>query len=129
MRLWTAQKIAFWAKYESSGHPGDWSPHLMPLLSSSSTDTPNCEDIYRFGLVLLELAGISSDALLKRDGLENSSISRETLERMERLVRLESDNLTGLVGKPYKMAVQRCFKICFDLARGSDGCIPEDSMT
>ncbi|KAI5820050.1 hypothetical protein BZA77DRAFT_302889 [Pyronema omphalodes] len=128
-KLWTTQKIAFLAEYESSPNPGDWSPHLMALLPSSNTERPNCEDLYRLGLILLEIGGISSETLTHREGLQNSTPTHETLDKMEFLVKLESDKLIRIVGGHYKRAVQQCFKIYFDQARISYGSpIPEDSM-
>jgi hypothetical protein len=128
-KLWTTQKIAFMAGYESSPNPGDWSPHIMALPTSSNTEQPNCEDLYRLGLILLEIGGISSAALTNKGGLQNSATSHETLDKMEFLVRLESDKLIRVVGGHYKRAVQRCFKIYFDRARISNGSlIPEDRM-
>jgi hypothetical protein len=128
-KLWTTQKIAFLAEYESSPNPGDWSPHLMALPTSSNTEQPNCEDLYRLGLILLEIGGISSEALTNKGGLQNSVTSHETLDKMEFLVRLESDKLIRVVGGHYKRAVQRCFKIYFDRARISNSSlILEDSM-
>lgn len=102
------------------------------VISWPKVDVPECLPFCHQYMEIMEplcVAALGNNAALACQGsFRHVRPTTTTTTDCYIVCRLESDDLTGLVGKPYKMAVQRCFKIYFDLARGSGGSIPEDSM-
>ncbi|CCX34196.1 Protein of unknown function [Pyronema omphalodes CBS 100304] len=134
IKLWNAQQISFLAEYEFSSHPGDWSPHLMTLVTSNNCAAPNNGDIYRFGLLLFEIAGVSSSALQElRMGFERLENTPHpwpvgTVNSINALIQIESRKLMMIFGKFLKDAVQDCFEAYFALAQNSGNPVYETKM-
>jgi hypothetical protein len=108
IKLWTASTITFFTGYEKLKQPASWTPHIASSLTLDHLLMPNDTDVYRLGMILLEVGGIDMNELAGK----------------KEQVPVALGDLTRLMGMPYKTLVKRCFDIYENLRKGC--CIDQE---
>jgi len=110
MEFWRATTITYLAAYESSEQPASWTPHIANPLTSDRRTMLN-DGMYRLGMILLEIGGITQGQL---DEIEkptnNEKLSEQTVLAMKKdLLKVALCRVTRQMGSAFKKAAEQCF--------------------
>jgi len=110
MEFWEATTITYLAAYESSEQPATWTPHIANPLASDRLTMLN-DGMYRLGMILLEVGGITQEELHEIEKPTNNEehTKQAVLAQKKILVEVALSGVTRQMGSAFKKAVEQCF--------------------